>query len=207
MSLEINLIPAALSEAQTRRRHLRAWAGSLVPALLLLFAAAGFNWLRQARADETAAAAEQLAVQLDAVRAEVRHLTAAVNEKSLQLKRAEALRSKRSWSGLMGLLAQARPEDVWFSTIATDPASPSGARSVPIRTGTGPGKQPEAGPVMIDAPRKLLITGYSISPTGPLTLVTNMKKENLFSRVSLENSMRSADEKQARFEFDVIVEW
>jgi Tfp pilus assembly protein PilN len=207
MPIDLNLIPEALLEAQTRRRHLRAWVVSIAPALGLLLIVAGLNWVRQARTDQAAAAAEALGVQLEQARAEVRSLTAAVNETSLRLKRAEALQSKRSWSGLMGLLAEARPEDVWFSTVTTDPPAPMGGAKAAVVRQAPAGKPVEAQPVTIDAPRKLLISGYSLSPTGPLSLVTNLKDENIFTRVALEKSMRGANEQESRFEFDIVVEW
>ena len=207
MPIDLNLIPRSILDAQIRRRHMRIWATSLAPALGLLAVFAGLNWVRQSRAADAAETAEMLAAELQQARAEVRGLTAAVSETSLQLERAGALRSKRSWSGLMGLLAQVRPDDVWFVGLATDPAAPAATRGVSTPQSPQAGKPVEVRPVMIDAPRKLRISGYSVSPTGPVALVSNLKKENVFARVILERSLRDADEQSPRFHFDVLVEW
>jgi hypothetical protein len=207
MALDVNLIPAALAEAQTRRRHLRAWAVGFAPALGLLVVVAALNWSRQARADAAAATAEALASQLDQARAEVRRLTAQVNETSLQVERADALRSKRSWSGLIGLLAKSRPDDVWFANLATDPNSPAATKAAPAARGPQPPKGAATKPVTIDAPRKLHVDGYSVSPTGPRALVSTLKRENVFTRVVLERSLNDADKGRSRFRFEIVVEW
>jgi hypothetical protein len=94
-----------------------------------------------------------------------------------------------------------------LSTVSTDPPAPAGHKPVPPRQTPEPGKHAEVRPVTIDAPRKLIISGHSLSATGPLALVTNLKQQNLFTRVVLEKSLRNAQEQEARFEFEVVVEW
>lgn len=206
MTIELNLIPHDLRETQKRRRHMRGWAMILAPALGVLVAISSVNWMRQARTHQAEVVADALSHELEQARVEVRGLTTAVTEASRQLKRAEALQSKRSWSGLMGLLAKARPEDVWFYSVSTDPPVPAGGRPIPAKQAL-PGKPDHVGPLTLDAPRKLLISGRSISPIGPLSLVTNLKEENLFSRVALDKSQRSANERDVHFEFEIVVEW
>jgi Tfp pilus assembly protein PilN len=159
------------------------------------------------------------------LRASLRQLTSEVQDASLHLERARALRSKRAWSSLLATIGGALPERCWLTSMATDPASPApGMRTIDAKARGGqPGTtsasaNAEQKVVLIDGPRALRISGYASDASDPLAFVTHLKETGLFRTVHLE-SFRSeptpgvlatrgtARGVDAIFRFDVLCEW
>lgn len=206
MAIEVNLIPAPVLTRQRRKQHLHAWIIAVTPAAIAAFAFVGMNSYRRVQTHQLRTKGETLSEHVRDVRGDVRRLTDDVTEANLQLRRAETLRAKRSWSGLMGLVADAIPEDTWLAMIATDPPMPSGPQKTVRRVANKDSKAP-SGPTTIDAPRKLRLTGYSLSAGSPLTLVSNLKKPGLFENVILERSVSDPEADPPRFHFEVVIQW
>lgn len=219
----VNLIPEAIVAQQWRKRRVARWtAASLVAIGALLIPLTLEGW-QTARAEQLRAGRRALERDRTLLSAELTGLAAESQSVYLQIERANALRSKRSWSGMLALIAGTMPEGCWLTAIETVPAVPaSGAHNTPpatarsvtaapptARTAGDPiGGQAAAETVVtIDAPRQLRIAGYATDASEPLTLVTKLNATGVFSRVGLERSLRESVEDGSFFRFDILCEW
>ncbi len=189
----VNLIPESVLVAQTQRRHAKSWT-------LLVLAAAGLSavplmldWSRRAHAAELRDESDRLRQELGSTRLQLRTTSAEATRVFLEVERANALRSKRAWSGMFALIASCMPADCWLASVATDPDAPAGGASpgpVVAQPKSTDGKREI---VTIEAPRKLKIIGYAENDTQPLAFVTHLKESRVFRSVLLERAVRAPD--------------
>jgi len=204
----VNLLPAQLVAAHARRRHIRRWVVACLAALALLSVPVGLEWYRIARAAELDVAYARLKEKRHNVEVELAGVSATSRETFLQLERAKALRSKRSWSGIIALLAATMPKGCWLVELATDPSAPLGQQ---VRK---PASAPKDAPpdhviptVTIEAPRKLRIVGFASDPGEPLAFVSRLKQVAVFSRVDLKRTQREPMADGFYFRFELVCEW
>lgn len=214
--LSMNLIPQTLQRARARRRRFKRWALSIVTAAAVLTVPLVVDRFRAAEAARLRAQNVQLQTQVATSQAQLRTLTAQANQTLVQLQRAEALRSKRAWSALLGLVARRIPPGCWLTSIATDPAVPGegpGFRSVrraagkSLRHANRKGDEEPDSPVTIDAPRKIRMTGYAADAAEPHQFVTNLKKAAVFAEVTLETASREPMLDGSYYRFELVCEW
>lgn len=194
----INLIDPSVLSARRRKRRIQRWVlaaltgggvGAFPVGLEIsrhqqVMALEGEKSVLQSRIDATRD-------QLNAIGIEIRNLEA-------QTARASALRTKRSWSGLLALLSSIAPEEVWFVSLATDPATPGrGSKDLtppkPPPTAAAATKTPADKPakpeppavVMMEAPRALVFEGYALEHRNLYDFMSRLKESNLFADVSL----------------------
>jgi len=220
--VKVNLIPESMQAAQARRRHLKWWAAFLALSAVAAGVPVGAHWMRHLRIDELRASSDDLQTDLAAARADLKSATAEANDAFQRIERAKALHSKRAWSDMLALIGSCLPKDCWLTALATDPDVPSAAppaRKTPPPAAT-PGTDPPASPlskggqrgfepavVIIDAPRKLRMTGEATDATQPLAFVTRLKESQVFRDVILERSLRENPEEDSHFRFELICEW
>ena len=203
----INLIPAPVQMSQRRRRHTARW---LVAAMLSLSAVAvslGYEWLRRAEAGELHARSQQLQLGLRQARAKLEATTTEVQQTRIRIDRANALRSKRAWSGLITLIGENLPDTCWLTSIATDPTAPTRqVRRTPARPGAADAEEaPRA--ITIDAPRKLKLAGFATEAAEPHALVAALKETGAFTRVAVLESQRQPVHGGMYYRFELVCEW
>ena len=212
----VNLIPQSVQAAQARRRHIKRWAACLAVTAVVAVVPVAAHWLQHVRVDELRAQSDKLQIDLAAARTELKTATAAANDAFLRIERAKALRSKRAWSDMLALIGSCLPKDCWLTSIATDPDVPSAAplaRKAPPPSATPGTPTPEKPTVVIiDAPRKLRMTGEATDASQPLSFVTRLKESQVFREVTLERSLREksnpgAGVDESNFRFELICEW
>lgn len=204
----LNLIPECIQVAQARRRRLKRWAACLAVTAVVAVVPVTGHWLQHVRVDELHARNDELQTDLAAARAELKSTTAAANDAFLRMERAKALRSKRAWSGLLALIGACLPKDCRLTSLATEPEVPSAAP--PARQTTPPSSAPGTaaiGPILIDAPRKLRMTGSAVDSTQPLFFVAMLKERQVFKEVTLERCLREKPEDESTFRFELVCEW
>jgi hypothetical protein len=202
--IRVNLISNEQRAAQVRHRHLRRWAVASVAAALLVVGPLGMDWVHRAQAKELGEYSQHLHDEFARVRTDSQSLNAEAEYAELQLSRAKALRSKRSWSGMLALVASCTPEQAWLTSVATDPVSPaSGAGKVLAGT---KGEKP-SGDVALDAPRRLVLLGYALDATLPNRFVTNLKETGVFPDVVLVRSTIQSILDGDYHSFEIICEW
>lgn len=214
--IRINLIPHRVQVAALRRRRVRGWIVAAAVAGALVCAPLGMDHLRQAEATRLQSQHAQLQTQVGALRMELRAVGAEANHARLQLERAKALRAKRPWSSIFELLARTMPLPCWLTSVATDPPAPAhgaprrhaGAQT-PVRQISHGGVDGLTGheTLVMDAPRRLRIAGYSTDAGQPHAFVARLKNTGVFSEVILERSLREPSDSDVLFQFEVVCEW
>ncbi len=218
--VRVNLIPENLQGAAARRRRAKGWTVATGLSLGLLTLPAFSDWLRRTEAAELEITNDRLQSQLAILRKETVALAAEVAQVQAHLERADALRGKRAWSALLAVLAEQTPHGCWFTTIATEPASPpmaplSRSPSPPSITptlpttpssATGPHAKPKP-VVVIEAPRKLHLTGFATAAGEPHQLTANLKETGIFTHVVLEEARLEQTPEGAYFRFNMTCEW
>ncbi|HNQ23610.1 MAG TPA: hypothetical protein PKK06_11000 [Phycisphaerae bacterium] len=185
--VSINLLPEEVRRAQTRRLHLTRWSLAVAAALLLLAVPVGLDFLHRAQAVRLRGEEARLKRELGTVRNEVATVTAESAKVMTQIERARALRAKRAWSALFALIANALPEETWLTAVATDPATPAGARAEPLlallQSVPNTEGAPQAQVVTIEAPRKLRLLGYAADYPQLYEFMAHLKACGAFTEV------------------------
>jgi len=204
----INLIPEPVQLAQLRRWRLKRWATAILVSLMALALPLGLDWMQQAEAARLRTEDESLRAQLTAIRSQLRSTSAGADEALLQLGRADALRSKRCWSGMLAMIGRRMPAGCWLTSISTDPAAPEGAAAPQRRAASRPAT-PKAPPeaVVIDAPRKLSLSGYATTASDPHTFVARLKEMGIFTNVELQRVATEPVLNDSYFRFELYCEW
>ncbi len=210
--VKVNLIPESVQAAQARRRHLKRWAVSLSAAALIVSLPGGGHWMQHLRIDELHAQNNKLQNDLRSARSDLKTTSAQANDAFLRVERAKALRTKRAWSDMLALIGACLPRDCFLTSIATDPPVPSAAANVkkPVSQSSAAAVTPEQEKpdvVIIDAPRKLRMTGEAEDAAQPLIFVAKLKESQVFQDVTLQRSSRDKPEDETRFQFELICEW
>ena len=204
---DINLIPRPLRMARSRRRRIKGWSVCVVAALIILCIPILFDQFRRVEAARLATQKEELVQIVSGLRHQLAALRMQSDRSDLQLQRAKSLRSKRAWSAMITTIARSMPDGCWLTSIATDPARPSGSgvqRMLPV----APGKAtPNKSITAIEAPRRLKIVGFASDSREPYAFVTNIKAANVFSRVTLTSTTRNNAGGASFFRFDLECEW
>lgn len=212
--VSVNLIPETVQTMHTRQRHLKLWGVMILASFGLLCIPWGMNWYQSARAEALRVESEGLQGRLKTTRTELRtHMTEA-NALLLQLQRAKALRSKRAWSGMIGLVGSCMPPGCWLTSLATDPETPTAIGRMAVNAafkrnpanGSDP-KGADSATLTIEAPRKMRLVGYATDAAEPHMFVANLKDTEVFSRVALERSQREPVLDGYYFRFELICEW
>ncbi len=210
----VNLIPKTVQTMHTRQRHLKLWGVIILTSFGLLCIPLGMNWYQNARAKALRVENEDLQERLKATRTELRTRMTEASALLLQLQRAKALRSKRAWSGMIGLVGSCMPPGCWLTSLATDPETPTAmgrmAVSAPVKRDPANRSDPKGADsvtLTIEAPRKMRLAGYATDAAEPHVFVANLKHTEVFSRVALERSQREPVLDGYYFRFELICEW
>lgn len=222
-TIGINLVPSSVQIVHQRNRWIRFWCVAACLAFIVLGGALGYDWLETRRMSEMAVRLSQAQQEVEKLRGEVRTLAATAGQLQQRLERADALRAKRAWSGLLALIAEKLPPDCRLQSIATDPAKPPvdsiviapamqpapGGQSLSgVATATTPAAQPPpARTVLLDAPRKLRLVGFAGDPARPVAFVSSLKESGAFTHVNLERAQWEPARKDAHFRFELVCEW
>lgn len=216
MSAAVNFIPAPIRSRLEHRRHTRWWIGVCVPVAGALLVCGAIHTWRVARLESLRRSTTALEGQLAAKRTDLRRIVEESAQLKLQIERAEALRSKRAWSGILSLVAERMPADCWLKSAATEPARPGNEstqakpQSAPAAGKVAPSAGQPAEPpksVVLDAPRKLRLSGYAGDPVQPVAFVTSLKEAGVFQQVALERAQWERWRERSVFRFDVLCEW
>jgi Tfp pilus assembly protein PilN len=214
-AIRFNLIPPATRLARRRRDHARRWIAAIVAAILLDCIPVASHWWSQREAEGLNGQLTNLVSEISTLRNDTKRLNSTAAELHAQIERAKALRSKRAWSRMLSLVANALPKPCWLITFATEPESPEGAAPQrkeptpnPASSGEG-GKsgEPVAPIVVIEAPRRLKLSGMAREATQPLVFVSALRETGVFKSVALERSLRGNGSDSEVFQFELVCEW
>lgn len=216
--VKINLIPETIQRAQTRRQHSRCWVASILASAVILAIPLTIDRVQRAEAVELAKQCSQLDQELEAVQTKVESLSARAGETRRRLERAIALRAKRPWSAMFTMIEERMPDDCWLVSVATDPPAPRGGRTAfvashsgPTTSAVAPGEEGATANdevvVVIEAPRKLVVSGYTLDAADPHVFVNALKGAEVFTDVALEQVRGEMLGSHPCFRFELICEW
>lgn len=208
--MKLNLIPKAILDRHARRRRLGTWGATLALSVGALAIPVTLNWTRQIHAEHLRREQAEVSEARSHVLAEWATVRGEVTETEAQVMRAEALRSKRAWSSLLGLVAQSVPEKSWLTGLATDPAQPvkAAAKRTP-RPRAGGASDAATENITVQAPRALELQGYAPTDADANQFVQSLKQRGVFQDVRLTRLTRSSlteFDGEAYF-FDIVCEW
>jgi Tfp pilus assembly protein PilN len=204
-----NFIPSDVLASRRLQSHLRRWL--TIVAVSTGVAAIPFvlNELSRVESEELRDRERQLASQVAQTQKE---LTAAQAEAVLlagRIERARALRTKRAWSSMLSMIGACLPPEAWLTSLATDPAAPGTSMAATIRpVGVKKGEAaPPAETVKIDAPTRLVLTGFAREHSHLYTFMTNLKTTGVFKEVKLDRSARELQGENAAIAFTLTCDW
>lgn len=206
----LNLVPESIQIATARRRRLGAWAVAGFCGAAAVAGPLAIDWFQRTEIRRLQARSTRLGADVERTRGELRSATEEVSRLRLQLQRADVVRNKRPWSGMLGLLNGTLPAGCWLTTLGTDPAvGPSAVQVVAAPAQSAGVRLPEAKPgiAVMDAPRKLKLSGYAADASLPHAFVRNLKDASLFAQVNLQKTVREAVGDGLYYRFDVECEW
>ena len=199
----VNLIPLATREAHQRARRIRRWI--VVGAVVAALAALPVLWqVRQhARVAELIQLKQARAAQVAAVRAELDQANQSLAELNERIERANALRTKRSWAGLLALTVGCMPDEVWLTSVATEAATAAARQRRPAATGD------KADPVVVvlNGARRVSLAGFALDHTHLYEFMARLNASAAFDRVQLLKAGKEPVLWSQAVRFELICTW
>ncbi|HUU84475.1 MAG TPA: PilN domain-containing protein [Phycisphaerae bacterium] len=209
----VNLIPAGVLRARRRRRRIRHWtvaalvaaAISAVPVLLQVRQHA-----RQARLVERR---EATSAELANVRASVETVGTSLRRLGEGIERADTLRTRRSWAGLLARVVQCMPDEVWLTSLATetpqDSARASRGKVAPQQAAPAsstPGAETSSVAILAGA-RRLALQGFAVNHEQLYEFMTRLKGSRSFSGVELVKAGKEPVLRSRGVRFELTCTW
>lgn len=205
--ININLIPLSVQIEHRRSKHMKRWIVACLGAALLFTLTWCYDWFSQMKIESLSKENQITMMMLQEEQLKLQELSQSVHDAELKVQRATTLRQKRSWSGLITLIATALPPRSWIVSIATIPEIPPASMRRVARTVSQSPNNAETNPVMIDAPRKLKLIGYAVDAAEPMLFMANLKVFSVFTKVSLQRSYLEPVEDDKYYRFELVCEW
>ena len=125
----VNLIDAGVLAARRRKRHLVGWGLALLTTGVVAAFPVGIELSRHQKVQALNDRKMMLAGSIDTTRGELNRIAIEILSLESQTARADALRTKRSWSHMLAMFSQTMPEELWLVSIATNPVAPTRGQS------------------------------------------------------------------------------
>lgn len=203
--IKVNLIPTSVQIEQRSRIRMKRWILICLLSLTMVTLLCCYDWINQAKINTLMMENQRTLITLRTARQTLQSLTKTLTESDLKMKRAKVLRSKRSWSGMMSMIATALPTRSWLILIATDPPIPAGTAKRAVIVSSTDSANDET--ITIEVPRKLKLIGYAVDASEPMIFVSNLKAYGIFTSVKLVRSYLEPVEEDKYFRFELICEW
>jgi len=209
--IAVNLIPTAELVAWSRRRHLYRWAVALVVAVASGILPFVMGMTRSARISHARGQSVSLNMNLAEKRKQIARVSADIYKVQQEIDSADALRSKRCWSQLIAIISRSMPEDVWLTSLATNPTKPTESRRH-IRTvmqslPSANANVKQQDKTTIDSPTALVLKGYSLSYESVQTYVGRLKATGVFDDVLLQGLEKDRPLGEDAFRFELVCDW
>ena len=173
----INLIPTHLLLARRRSRHLRRWLVALVvtagASVLPVLAFVG----QQARLSSLSQQQAVLNGQITERRDDLLAVDQLATELEQRCERARMLQTKRSWPGLLLLVVESMPPQVWLTSLQV-----VGPQNQRWPGGKGPDHDQNQ-VVMMEGPRQLNLAGFALDHQHLSDFITQLNRSGAFDRV------------------------
>jgi hypothetical protein len=179
----VNLLPPGIIHRRLRRRRLRRWAVVVAVVAGLATIPIGLDLVQAARAaalDRRVAPARQ---KLAATREHVKTLSLECQELKARIARADALRAKRRWAGLLTAITGQMSDELWLDSAETV----AHRAEEPARRGSkhSSGAVKDGEVVTIPGPTHLKLTGYALRHERLYEFMSALKGTGVFKTIEL----------------------
>lgn len=183
----VNLLPESVAFSRRRRRRLRAWFAVVLTTGCVVALPVGYDFVQSARAASLERNVSPVQQRLAEVRQNLRQETTRYQKLATQIARADALRAKRAWSDLLSAVAQYTPETVWLLSLDTKEAQPE-SRTVKAPVSKQEGESKDSGPVILDGPSGMRLTGYALDHESLYSFMSELKRAKVFTAIELTSA-------------------
>jgi Tfp pilus assembly protein PilN len=185
--VSINLLPPSLLRKRSVRRRVRAWSGVLACALSAGAIPVIAHQSVRAQENSLLARRESIDGHRSSLQRELAQGIRSIQSLQTQLARADALRSKRSWSTLFGMISACMPEGTWLTLLATDSPGPSPSRPA-AKVGKAAESDNDDAMVRMEGATALTLQGFAVDHGDLYAFMSRLKATNLFDDVTLIRS-------------------
>jgi len=211
LTVQVNLLPESYRKARQHEKWFRRGV-AIWGALMAVELCGGLAlYLRAGEKRDLLAAADKARNATGSLRQELTETTrqATLIRKNITL--AKELRATHRWSRLLASLAQAAPQDVVLSSIATDPPKWSRARPQARLARKPKGKRvkanaqakPEAEPPI----KGITLSGYAVDHEGLSQFLSALHASGLFEAIDLQRMRRDQLQGQEAVSFELQGSW
>lgn len=206
--IQLNFIPERLLFLRKRKRKCFRLAATAAICALLILAPLTAEWLNAARARELEQERGRINAALTEQRAKLRDTTDRTKQLRAQLDRANVLRSKRGWAGLVATISGAMPQGVWLTSLGTNPAKPSSSSVQRIAAASPkPGAPAVEVPNVLDGPTELVLEGYAQDHMVLWDFIQEVKQTEMFQDVTLVRSGVEPVLNSSAVRFNISCRW
>lgn len=148
----------------------------------------------------------ELQKELSTVKTKVAQLEEDQKTLDSRIRSADAIRTKRSWSGLFNILGAAMPDEVWLTQMSTTPELPRrqrlrSSRTVAVQFSRQRSNSQDADPTMIN------IKGYSLSHEKLIDFLAMLRQSDVFKEVQLISAQQEEKDGMRSISFEADCGW
>lgn len=186
----VNLIPSSVLGARRRSRRIRQWAVASVIAAAMAAVPMLVELRQRALSDKLVERQQIGTAKLAEVQTELDEVSVSLRQLRDAIERADTLRTRRPWGGLLTSIVSCMPEEVWLSSIGTEAPS-TGSRVRPAAPIGKPAAKsdenetPSATVVTMAGARRLDLAGFALDHEQLYEFMTRLKRSETFGRVEL----------------------
>jgi Tfp pilus assembly protein PilN len=202
--VSVNLLPASISSKRRIKRRMRGWATVIVSVCALAAVPLAVDVSKTAGAASMEARLTPVQDRLTRARAELKSLAIECDDLAGEINRADALRGKRSWAGLLTLISAKAPDAVWLTSLSTRsvPQQPRAVSSAPSGVAA---KAPES--VALQGPNGIHLEGFALDHEGLYEFMSALKEARVFQRVELTSAGKEPVQNGAAVRFVLECYW
>ncbi|MCB9851091.1 MAG: PilN domain-containing protein [Phycisphaerales bacterium] len=186
--VSVNLLPPNVTATRRRRERTRLWIVITATVTAVTAIPLALDVTNSARAAAIESRIGPQEARRDGILTELKETTAKCASLSTQIARADALRTKRDWAGLLTLVAERTPDSVWLTALKTQ--TRQGERPAPVSS-SKKGKAPEKTedkPVTLDGPSGIHLEGYALTHEALYEFMGALKAAEVFTTVELASA-------------------
>lgn len=200
----VNLLSPSVRHGRQRSRRIRRW--TLVLCMVGVGAAIpmAIDFVHRTRGASLERRIDPLEKKLAETRKKLTDTSRQCEHLAMQLARADALRSKRSWAGMLALIAARTPEEVWLSEIQSIETERH-RTPAPVAPQAAPADTEKT--VMLDGPGAVRISGFAVDHDWLYEFITRLKDASVFERVDMLQAGKEKTMQADAVRFVLVCAW
>jgi Tfp pilus assembly protein PilN len=202
----VNLIPSSVLTARQRSRRIRRWAAVILVIAIASATPVLYQVRQHVRIASMQEGKQQQEARLASTRAELVNVNRSLAELNRRIERTNALRTKRSWTGLLALIVECMPQEIWLTSLSTD--APTAGRKARSRPQEAPESETDETKVVVMAgARRLDLDGYATELEHLYDFITRLKASGVFAKVELVKADAEPTFRTKAVHFELTCGW